>query len=84
MSYARQTIYDRKLEAIGLSILEAARTAGIGRSSVYEAIASGALKAQKMGRRTIILDTDLRAWLSSLPAFKPGEAAVKPSRKAAA
>ena len=38
-----------------------------GRTTVFSAIRSGALKARKMGRRTIILDEDLRAWLGSLP-----------------
>ena len=41
--------------------------AGIGRSSVFEAIRSGELVARKMGRRTIVLEGDLRTWLSSLP-----------------
>jgi excisionase family DNA binding protein len=42
-------------------------TAGIGRSSVFEAIRSGELVARKMGRRTIVLEGDLRRWLASLP-----------------
>lgn len=65
------TIYERKLEAIGLSVIEAARIAGVGRSTLYEALASGKLQARKLGTRTIILETDLRAWLASLPAMKP-------------
>jgi excisionase family DNA binding protein len=66
---------ERRLEPIGLSIIEAARTASVGRNSIYEALASGKLKARKMGRRTIILDGDLRAWLASLPALDLGRAA---------
>jgi excisionase family DNA binding protein len=38
-----------------------------GRTTIYAAIKSGALKARKIGRRTIILDEDLRGWLASLP-----------------
>jgi excisionase family DNA binding protein len=56
---------------MGWSIVEAARTANIGRSTVYEAIKAGRLVARKMGRRTIILDRDLQAWLSTLPLLKP-------------
>ncbi|MGO9430918.1 helix-turn-helix domain-containing protein [Rhodoblastus sp.] len=43
------------------------RITSFGRTSVYAAIKEGALKARKFGRRTVILDEDLRAWLASLP-----------------
>lgn len=49
------------------SIDGACEAADVGRTSVYEAIRSGDLVARKLGRRTIILDDDLRAWLASLP-----------------
>ena len=52
----------------GLSIAEACAVAGIGRTKLYQAIADGTLLARKLGKRTIILRTDLRAFLSSLPA----------------
>ena len=41
--------------------------ANCGRTTIYAAIKSGTLKARKIGRRTIILDEDLRGWLASLP-----------------
>lgn len=56
-----------ELQPEGLSILEACRVAGIGRTKIYEAIASGSLKARKFGKRTIILRTDLQSFLSALP-----------------
>ena len=40
---------------------------GIGRSLVYEEIASGRLKCRKVGRRTIILAKDAAAWRDALP-----------------
>jgi excisionase family DNA binding protein len=52
----------------GFSIAEACAVAGIGRTKLYQAIADGTLLARKFGKRTIILRTDLRAFLASLPA----------------
>jgi hypothetical protein len=45
------------------------------RRKLYEALNSGALKARKDGKRTVILDEDLRAWLTGLPAYEPKKAA---------
>jgi excisionase family DNA binding protein len=55
------------LQPEGLSIVEACRIAGIGRTKIYEAIAAGSLKARKFGKRTLILRTDLQSFLSGLP-----------------
>lgn len=49
------------------SVAEAAKAAGLGRSTIYEAITKGALRARKHGKRTLILHDDLRDWLDSLP-----------------
>jgi len=49
------------------TIEDTALNAKCGRTTIYAAIKSGALKARKIGRRTIILDEDLRRWLVSLP-----------------
>lgn len=53
--------------AIGHSVEDAAKQAGCSRTTIYEAIKSGALCARKLGSRTIIVDDDLRNWLKSLP-----------------
>jgi excisionase family DNA binding protein len=52
---------------LAVSIAEAARRSGLGRSTVYEAIARGELKVRKAGRRSLILTADLQQWLSELP-----------------
>lgn len=49
------------------SILEFCERFSIGRSKVYEEISSGRLVAHKLGRRTLITNTDAEAWLISLP-----------------
>jgi hypothetical protein len=53
--------------ALAHSVEGASRRATCGRTLLYAAIKSGHLKARKIGRRTIILDEDLRDWLASLP-----------------
>jgi excisionase family DNA binding protein len=62
---------DRPSEApLAHSIDGAAARANVGRVTLYEEINAGRLRARKVGRRTIILDDDLRAWLASLPVLK--------------
>lgn len=58
---------------IALTIPEAVKASGVGRSSLYEAIASGQLPARKLGRRTLIMANDLRNWLDALPALRPSK-----------
>jgi excisionase family DNA binding protein len=52
------------------TISDVAKCACIGRTLIYSEIASGRLKAHKVGRRTVILNADLLAWLKALPAFR--------------
>ena len=61
--------------ALAHSVSEACSIARAGRTSLYEAIRSGALRAVKRGRRTLILDDDLRRWVQSFPPI-----AVKPAK----
>lgn len=59
------------LDKLAYSIVEAARVAGIGRSTLYEALAAGELKAVKLGRRTLIPADELRRFLAALPPARP-------------
>ena len=55
------------VEPYAISISEAVRLSGIGRSSIYQAIRRGELSIRKSGRRSLILTADLQRWLSELP-----------------
>jgi excisionase family DNA binding protein len=55
----------------------------ICRDGVYAAIHAGQLRARKFGKRTLILDEDLMAFLQSLPEVDLSETA-NPSRKSQA
>jgi excisionase family DNA binding protein len=52
---------------LAFTVAEACEQAGTGRTTLYEAIRTGNLRAVKNGRRTIILAHDLQRWLESLP-----------------
>ena len=56
---------------LAYSIAEACSVVRTGRTALYEAIRSGALRAVKRGRRTIVLADDLRRYLESLPPVVP-------------
>jgi excisionase family DNA binding protein len=46
-----------------LTVEEAARIVGVGRSAAYVAIRSGELPSQRLGRRIVVPVPMLRAWL---------------------
>jgi excisionase family DNA binding protein len=50
-----------------MSVEEAAKAAGVGRTLLFEEIRKGRITARKVGRRTIITTEDLDAWLKLLP-----------------
>ena len=54
---------------LSLSIEDAMASTGIGRTKLYEVIGSGALRAHKLGKRTLILKSDLDAFLAGLESY---------------
>jgi excisionase family DNA binding protein len=52
---------------VAYTIAEVCAMASIGRTTVYQSIKEGQLRAIKLGRRTLILAEDLRKWLGEMP-----------------
>ena len=56
-----------ELRLLAYRIPQVCKLSGLGRTSIYAAIKSGALIARRYGRCTIILAEDLAAFLCNLP-----------------
>lgn len=54
---------ERSITVLAVPPGEAARMAGVGRTTLYAAIGSGGLKSIKIGKRRLIAVEALRAWL---------------------
>ncbi len=54
---------------ISYTLKEVCDKARLGKTKLYEVINSGELKAKKWGNRTIILASDLEAFLSKLESY---------------
>jgi len=64
------------MEKLAYKIPEAVQVAPVGKTRLYEALNSGALKAHKQGAHTIIMRDDLETWLRGLPDYEPTPAAA--------
>ncbi|GGJ10855.1 helix-turn-helix domain-containing protein [Neoroseomonas lacus] len=63
---------DGSPETLAVSISEACRIVGIGRSTLYEALARGEIEAAQAGRRTIVIVESLRRYVAALPRYRAG------------
>jgi excisionase family DNA binding protein len=60
-------VMGRAVPRLGLSPDEAATSAGVSRTRIFEAIRDGTLTARKAGKSTVIEVDELRRWVRSLP-----------------
>lgn len=51
------------LPPLSVSVEEAARLTGFTRTGIYEVMAKGELQTFKIGKRRLILITELKAWI---------------------
>jgi excisionase family DNA binding protein len=61
------------MDRLALKVAEAAKAAGVSRSTLYERIRRGELQIRKVGRRSVICVDELRRWLGSRPISNPKE-----------
>jgi len=52
---------------LSYSISEVCKATSLGRTKIYQHLKRGELKSRKLGKRTIILKTDLDDFLNNLP-----------------
>ena len=52
--------HDNQLKPISYSVEEISRVNNIGRTSIYKALGEGKLRGMKLGRKTLILESDFR------------------------
>ena len=55
---------------VSYSIEEVCLATGLGRTKIYEAINKGALRAKKHGKRTLVLKTDLDAFVADMKPYQ--------------
>lgn len=57
-------------DLIAVTIKDAVKVSGISRSSLYEALKRGDLRASKAGRRTLIPFAELQNYMAALPQYE--------------
>jgi excisionase family DNA binding protein len=57
------------MEQLLYTIPQCCRMAAIGRTKFYELVASGEIPVRKIGKKTLVAASDLRAWVEGLPAM---------------
>lgn len=58
-------------EPVALTVPNAVRFSGLGRSTLYGLLGTGQIEAVKAGNRTLVLTASLRAYIAGLPSAFP-------------
>ena len=61
----------RAADCAAYSVPQVMAKIGVGRDKLYHLIREGKLPARKLGRKTLILASDLEAFLEALPKMGP-------------
>lgn len=59
------------MEPFAHTIPEAVRLTRICRATIYELLRQGKIHGVKAGKRTLVLNDSLKAYMASLPPYKP-------------
>lgn len=60
------------MNVLAHTIPKAVEVLGVSRSTLYELMKDGRIKARKAGNRTLIPHVELEAYLDSLPEYQAG------------
>jgi excisionase family DNA binding protein len=66
----------RRSRQRAMSVAEFCERYGPGRTTAYQEIQAGRLRARKVGRRTIITEDDAEEWLQQLPVVPTSDTAT--------
>jgi excisionase family DNA binding protein len=81
MDSIQPNVTGRAVPRLGLSPDEAAASAGVSRTKIFEAIRDGALTARKSGKATIVELAELQRWIHSLPTRGRTPDALSPAKQ---
>lgn len=60
-------------DKLSLSVEEVQELSGLGRTQIYQLLNTGAIPAKKLGKRTLVLRSDLETFLASLESYPTAE-----------
>jgi excisionase family DNA binding protein len=64
---------DKASTTTAYSVVEALDRLSLSRDTFYRLIREGRLRARKVGRKTLVLDSDIAAFLEGLPTIGGGQ-----------